>query len=335
MHRFKAGFVFFTVTVTLALAACKDSNDPGVGPPANVLIQSGGGPQAGVFGQPVPIAPTVLVTDASNRPVPGATVTFAIVSGGGTLSAATQTTSATGTASVIWTMGTTFGAKVLTATVAGLPPVTFNATATAPAAGVLAFNLIDPAGDTLTTPAPGQPRGIDLLSLRGDFKGDSLIVTSTFSAPVTFGLSAPNSLVGFLEFDIDDNAATGSVPISNSFGASANVRIEFVLTYFSSTGAQITVGSQTGSTPVTASFSGTTVVARIPMTALGNDDGNFTIVGVIGTVDRPTDVFPNTGQTTVRRAIGISSTMNVTASGREALPTSGAQQWRSIVGPAR
>lgn len=321
---------------TIALAACSESSGPSFGPPATVLIQSGAGPQVGVFGQPAPVAPTVLVTDASNRPVPGATVTFAITSGGGTLNSANQTTSATGTASVIWTMGNTFGPKSLTATVAGLPPVTFNATATAPAAGVLAFNLIDPVGDTITTPAPGRPKGIDILSLSGDFKGDSLIVTATFSTPVTFGTSAVNSMVGFLEFDIDDNSTTGNVPVSNSFGASANIRVEYVLNFFSATGTQMSISSPTSATPVAASYSGSTVVARIPMSVLGNDDGNFSIVGVIGTVDRPTDVFPNSGQTTVRRGIGVSSTMNVI--GRElpgAAPTRGALSWESVGKMAR
>lgn len=319
--------------VTLALGACKDSNDPSFGPPANLLVQSGAGPQVGVFGQAVPTAPTVLVTDASNRPVPGALVTFAIASGGGTLNSATQTTGSTGTASVVWTLGTTFGPKTLTATVAGLPPVTFSATATAPTAGVLAFNLVDPAGDTLTTPAPGMPKAIDILSLRGDFKGDSLILTATFAAPVAAGSTAPNALAGVLEFDIDDNASTGIEPASNSVGASANVRVEYQLSFFNSTTTSVILASQAGSGPVAASFSGTTVVVRIPMGSLGNDDGNFTIVGVIGTIDRPTDIFPNSGQTTVRRGIGISSTANVI--GREVgnpVATPGSVSWTALAG---
>jgi hypothetical protein len=39
------------------------------------------------------------------------------------------------------------------------------------------------------------------------------------------------------------------------------------------------------------------------MSALGGDDGNFGVVGVIGTFDRATDVFPNSGQTTARRSL--------------------------------
>ena len=44
--------------------------------------------------------PAVLVTDASNNPVAGASVTFSVTSGGGTVTGATQTTNAQGIASV-------------------------------------------------------------------------------------------------------------------------------------------------------------------------------------------------------------------------------------------
>ena len=298
--------------VTLALAACKDSTEPGLGPPAKLVIQAGGGaPQTGVVGQAVPTAPTVLVTDAGNRPVPGVVVTFAITSGGGSLSSTTQTTNSTGVGSVVWTLGNTFGTTTLTATVVGLPPVTFSAMAIAPDAGVLAFNLVDPAGDTLAPPTTTLPAAIDLLSLRGDFKRDSLILTATFSGPVTFGVAAPNAVTGFIEFDIDDNASTGVPSLSNRYGASAAIGGEYLLSFSGSTATTFTLLSQSSSSPVAASFSGSTVVVRVPMSLLGNDDGNFTIAGVIGTIDRPTDVFPNSGQATVRRGIGASSTMNV------------------------
>ena len=319
--------------VTLALAACKDSAGPSLGPPAKLLIQAGGGaPQTGVIGQAVPTAPTVLVTDASNRPVPGVAVTFAIASDGGSLSSTMQTTNSIGVGSVVWTLGNTFGTKTLTATVAGLPPVTFSAMAIAPDAGVLAFNLVDLAGDTLAPDTTTLPAAIDLLSLRGDFKRDSLILTATFSGPVTFGSAAPNTVAGFMEFDIDDNASTGVPSVSNAFGASAAVGGEYLLSFVGSTATTFTLSSQTLSSPVQASFSGSTIVVRVPMSLLGNDDGNFTIVGVIGTIDRPTDIFPNSGQTTVRRGIGVSSTMNV-VSDRPQGPTSAhtTVSWKSLV----
>ena len=295
--------------VAFALAACKDSNDPGAGPPTTLLVLAGGATQAGVFGQPIPIAPTVLVTDASNRPVPGALVTFTVTAGGGTLNAATQTTGANGNASVAWTMGNTFGNNVLTASVAGLPSVTFNATAIAPAAGVLAFNLIDPPNDTLTLGQTQGPKGIDLLSIRGDYKSDSLIVTATFSAPVVIAAEVSNGLGGFLDFDIDDNAQTG-LPFANDYGNTATLGVEYELDFFGQTASSMLFYSLTRVLPVAAAVVGNTVIARIPMSLMAGEDGNFAIAGVFGTRDRATDIFPNAGQTVVRRAIGAASASN-------------------------
>jgi len=299
--------------VLFAFAACKESsNDPASGPLTTLLVLAGGASQAGVFGQAVPIAPTVLVTDANNRPVPGAAVTFAVTRGGGTVSAASQTTGANGNASVAWTMGNTFGSNMLTATVAGLPPVLFNANAIAPAAGVLAFNLTDPTADTLTLGATTGPPAIDLISIRGDYKSDSLIVTATFSAPVVLGTNVANGLYGYIDFDIDDNAATG-IPYTNDFGGSANLGIEYELDFYNDPTSMLFY-SLSNTVVVAASAAGNTVTARIPMARVGGDDGNFSIGGVIGTRDRPTDIFPNAGQTTVRRDFGIASTGNIVSS---------------------
>jgi hypothetical protein len=298
-HRYLAATL-----VTLTLAACSDSTAPSLGPPAKLLIQAGGTPQTAVFGQTVPTAPTVLVTDANNQPLPGVAVTFAITSGGGSLSSTTQTTNSSGIASVVWTVGNPFGANTLIAVVAGLPPVTFSATAILSDAVVLAFDLVDPAGDTLNTFAETTPTptAIDLVSLRGDYKRDTLILTATFSGPI------PNLIRGYVEFNIDDEASTGDpyVPLSDLYGASAAVGIDYRLhlygldasiDHLSMHGDTLFV---TGSPSVQVNYGGNTVVVRVPMGLLGNDDGNFSIVGVLGTMDRATDVFPNSGQTTVR-----------------------------------
>jgi hypothetical protein len=283
--------------VTLALAACKDSTEPGLGPPAKLLIQAGAAPQTAVFGEAVPTAPTVLVTDASLHPVPGVAVTFVITSGGGSLSSTTQTTNSAGQGSAVWTLGNAFGANILTATVAGLPPVTFSAMAIAPDSGILAFNLVDPAGDTLNTFAETAttPKAIDLLSLRGDFKGDALIFTATFSEPLTF-------VRGYIEFDIDDDASTGGPFFSTAYGGSGFLGRDYLLSlYGSSAGISDNSANQPPNpVPIQVTYSGSTVVIRVPMSLLGNDDGNFSFVGVLGTVDRPTDVFPNSGLATVR-----------------------------------
>jgi hypothetical protein len=108
-----------------------------VGPPASVTVNAGNG-QSAVAGSPVAISPAVRVADTFNNPVPNVAVTFAIGAGGGSVSGATATTNASGIATLGgWTLGTAAGAKSVTATVAGLTPATFTATAVAgPAAAV-------------------------------------------------------------------------------------------------------------------------------------------------------------------------------------------------------
>jgi hypothetical protein len=293
-------------------AACSDSSGPKVGPPAALLISAGGTTQTGAFGAPVPVAPTVLVTDANNQPVPNITVSFTTT--GGTVDAATKATGSNGAVSVVWTLGNTFGQKTLNASVQGLPPVTFTANAIAPDAGVLAFNLADPVGDTLSNDSASVVKGHDLLSLRGDFKRDSIILTATFNAPVS-----PANLAGLVEFDMDDNPATGYSPISNFFGASANLGVEYRLETYAPDGTTMYLVSAVSEATVKATFSGNSVVMRIPMSLLSSDDGNFGIVGVMGTYDRPTDAFPNSGAGLVRRnaLLGGSFEISVKDSGEE------------------
>ena len=104
-----------------------------VGPAASLTK----GPGDGQFRQPgemVSPLPSVTVIDAVGNAVAGATVTFAITSGGGSATGLVQTTNAQGVATVgSWTLGTTAGENRMTATVAGLPAATFTATVVAPA----------------------------------------------------------------------------------------------------------------------------------------------------------------------------------------------------------
>jgi len=321
----------------VALFACSDSSGPSVGPPASLAIVAGGAAQVGRFGEAVPITPTVLVADANNRPVPNVAVTFAIGAGGGSVASATQTTGANGSASTAWTMANTFGTKTMTATVQGLSPVVFTASAIAPDAGVLAFTLADPAGDTLPNPTGFPPTSHDLVLLRGDFKRDSLILTVTFNGPISAGSASTASIGGYLEIDIDDNSNTGYDVIANEFGATAALGIEYELDMFESDGVSLLLYNADSAAVVKASFSGNTLVVRIPMSRLSNDDGNFSLAGVVGNTERPTDIFPNTGQGLVRRGnISATSASSVRAQKSPLLnSTLGSHRWAKLRGRQR
>ena len=72
-----------------------------------------------------------LVRDQNGAALPGVVVTFAVPGDGGSLSAAVDTTDAEGRASTTLTLGGEVGTYTVEATVAGLPTVTFTATAKA------------------------------------------------------------------------------------------------------------------------------------------------------------------------------------------------------------
>ena len=97
---------------------------------ATSIIVSSGNNQTGLTGFAVNTPPAALVRDASNNPVQGVTVNFAVTVGGGSVTSATATTNLQGIASVGWTINA--GANTLTASVAGIAtPATFNATGVA------------------------------------------------------------------------------------------------------------------------------------------------------------------------------------------------------------
>jgi YVTN family beta-propeller protein len=139
---------------------------------ASVLVKTSTDPQNAVAGTAVAAAPSVTVKDANGNAISGVTVTFAVTAGGGSVTAATQQSSATGVATLgSWTLGKTAGANTVTASSAGLPSVTFSATGTAgPAAALSASPLsvvigpgltrqltasaVDQYGNVTTTPAP-------------------------------------------------------------------------------------------------------------------------------------------------------------------------------------
>ena len=113
--------------------------------PAAILSKNLGDNQTATAGYSVAIAPSVRVTDINGNPVgAGTNVTFAIASGGGSITGpATVQTNASGVAAVGgWTLGTTAGSNTLTATSGALTgsPATFTATGTAPVPASIAVN---------------------------------------------------------------------------------------------------------------------------------------------------------------------------------------------------
>lgn len=110
-----------------ALGACRLSTDA---PRAIRLGIVSGDAQTTAAGTLLPEPLSVAVIDLFGSVKVGVTVTWAITSGGGSLSATSTTTDVDGATSVTYTAGPTPGPATITATVAGIGTVTFSETIT-------------------------------------------------------------------------------------------------------------------------------------------------------------------------------------------------------------
>ena len=108
-------------------------------------------------GRQLPADLVVRVTDASGNPVSGATVTWRVRSGGGSVAPGSSTTDASGQASARWTVGPQAGANTLEATAGGAGSVTFRATGTAAAPSALALRTQPSASADAGVPFGRQP----------------------------------------------------------------------------------------------------------------------------------------------------------------------------------
>ena len=115
------------VAAVLAAAACGHSKEANTTQPPpdtsstspsglNIAADSGFSDRTAVVGTTLPAQ--VHVTNAG-QPVSGAVVTWTIVNGGGKVSTATSTTTATGAASTTWTVGDTVRLNTLSASITG------------------------------------------------------------------------------------------------------------------------------------------------------------------------------------------------------------------------
>jgi hypothetical protein len=104
------------------------------GTAASITVLSGSG-QSGTAGSAVSSPLVAVVKDINSNLISGATVTWAVTSGGGALSSCTTTTNGSGQAQCNLTTGATVGTNNVTASVAGVStPATFSETSTAGAA---------------------------------------------------------------------------------------------------------------------------------------------------------------------------------------------------------
>ncbi len=168
--------------------------------PPTKLTQVGGDGQSAVVGTQLPLQLSAQVTDAVGNPKPGVLVTFAVTSGGGTLSTTSAISDPTGTASVRWTLGSIAGTQTAAVLVSGLTPLTFTATAVAGSADALTILT----GNNQTG-TPGSPLTDSLRVRLADRFGNPIS-----GVPITFAPSNSSGTVSptVVTTDVNGRAAT-------------------------------------------------------------------------------------------------------------------------------
>ncbi len=165
--------------------------------PASLAVSSGDG-QTAQPGAAVPIQPAVIIKDSASKPVPGVTVTFAVDSGGGSLSLTSAVTGTDGIARAgIWTLGPAEGRNTLKAMSGTLSPVKFTATA-AIAGGALPTATVGTGGGTITSTDPGPLKGFALDVPAGAFSAAVQLQVSYASSatlPLPVGMTVASPIV--------------------------------------------------------------------------------------------------------------------------------------------
>ena len=187
----------------------------GVGLASTLSLVSGGG-QIAAASSALPQPIVVRVTDAGGNSVAGTTVTFAVVSGGGSVNPPSVATNAQGQASTNWTLGALVGAETISATGVGLAgaPLTISATATVSFANA---NLIwtgatsnawttasnwnaahvPTANDSVYIPVGGtQPSVTTSISVKHLYVASGATITNTGTIIVGGNLDAGNTISG-------------------------------------------------------------------------------------------------------------------------------------------
>ncbi|TFG43313.1 MAG: hypothetical protein E4H41_09495, partial [Gemmatimonadales bacterium] len=217
------------------------------GAPTQMTVSQGDG-QTATAGSAVPVAPRVLVRDASNNPVSDVAVTFAVASGGGSvLPIAAVATDGSGLASATsWTLGSVAGPNTLTATAApaGITPnpVTFTATGVAGGAGGLSI-ITQPSGSVVNGAALSRAPVVQVLDVNGN------PVATPTSVAITVGIaSGPGGTLSGLTTVGTNASGQATFNVLSITGLAGAYTLQFTspgLTGVSSANVNLTAGAAT------------------------------------------------------------------------------------------
>jgi plastocyanin len=313
MKRF--GLVLFGALATVQCGG----DGGGTGPSPNSITKTAGDLQVAPAGTALPESLAVTVKDQSGAVLPGVSVTFAVTSGGGSVSPGARVTDAAGIAKTRRTLGPSAGTQLVTASAGSLTPVQFSAVSqingavniantttgllTDTVGAVKAESLTVLVTDQNATPVPGI--AVAWTSVGGSVSSASVPTSAAGLSKVrfTYGTVATNQ------------SATATVPglvgspLSISLNATAGTAVSIVKTL-----------NDGGSAPPSGSVT-YTVQSR---DSHGNVKGGVTIDWAVlsggGTITPPQNTTAANGNASAARTLGAGLGAQTATASAAALP---------------
>ena len=215
---------------------------------ATTVVEISGDDQSSQVSTALDAPFVVEVRDQNGDGLSGVTVAFAVTAGGGSLSASSVTTNASGRAESTLTLGSTVGTNTVTATVSGITAISFTATGTAEDLVATTLDRISGNDQTATVSTVlDDPFVVEVQDQNGDVLS---------GATVTFAVTIGNGTLS------DTSVTTDS-----------NGRAESTLTLGSAAGSNRAVASVSGITQ-TRTFNATGTAVVLVATSIARISGN-------------------------------------------------------------
>jgi adhesin/invasin len=199
----------------IGTSACSDNNNATTVLTATTIqANSATNSQTGVVG--TALAQPVIVADQNGAPLAGATVNWAVTAGGGTVASATSVTDATGTATVVWTLGTTVGTDSLMASIAGGADAIITATAKAGAASAVHVTSADTL--TVTAGATTAPLVVKVVDQFGNPISGATVTWAVTGGGTLSAATSTTDATGSTQVTLATAAAPGSYTVTATSG---------------------------------------------------------------------------------------------------------------------
>ncbi len=222
--------------------------------PASLLTKSSGDAQSGTTGVALAQPLVAKVATSGGVGVAGTTVSFAVVTGGGSVTPTSAVTDANGLATTSWTLGATVGAQSVSATAGALTPVTFTATAASGAAGLRTWTGATSNAWTTASnwspavvPGGGDSVFVPVTSTLPTLASATTIKSLTLAPSAILTLSSTTlTLVGSLDAT-GGITGTGAVALNSATGATVKGNVNMAIQMaglYTVTGALTATGLQ-------------------------------------------------------------------------------------------